>query len=92
MAKMTSSKKGAWGRSLRGIGPVQIEQIATAISGLTVGPAGDIEKIRGWLKLHPEDDASRKQLVYWQNYISTCRHIAALLRQSAPRAKLGKDE
>lgn len=92
MSSKSSKKKGTLGRSLRGIGPIQIEQIALAIDGLTVGPAGDIVRIRGWLKLHPEDDASRRQLAYWQHYISTCRHIAALLRQAAPRARLGKDD
>lgn len=92
MSETRAKKRGVLARSLRGIGPVQLEDIAAAIDTMSEGAKQDAEKIRQWLKLHPEDEASRRQLTYWQNYISAFKHLSALFRQQVSRRGIDREE
>lgn len=85
MKKQRKRQYSPLARSLSGIGPVQIEEIAAAIDGLTNGPARDVANLHSWLRLNPSDSASRAQLSYWQNYISALKHVSSLFRQQVVR-------
>lgn len=56
--------------------------MAQWLEGLARKLPDRIAKEREWLRLHPDDQASRNQLAYWENYTSVVKQIAYLVRRA----------
>ena len=83
---MAPKLTGPWGRCFRGIGPVQLEQIAQAVSSLGDNSYNNYLRMVPYISSAPDDKGAQEQARYSKNYASAMRHLASMIRALVPRA------
>ena len=83
---MAPKLSGPWGRCFSGIGPVQLEQIAQAVSSLGDNSYDNYLRMLPYITSAPDDKGAQEQARYSKNYASAMRHLASMIRALVPRA------
>lgn len=65
---------------LRGLGPVEREQIATWIESKYAHTPETIAKLEMWLRDHPDDRRAAGELLNWRASLAVARQLAHLAR------------
>lgn len=66
------------------LSPTQQEEVAAWIMSAADSRSLNIINVKNWLAEHPGDYSAKRQLEYDENFVSTCRHLAYLMRRVRP--------